>query len=144
MQAHRRVPASRFVNRTCPDDQVADSPDHCVQVASSEPEVFGPVAWAYIHTVAENYTPAPGPDVVQKCAAWIDSTPVMLPCRSCESHMQKWVDEHDSQNACASRDNLRSYFVDLHNHVNHSTGGDAPWTDEQAKARYEKTELCLD
>lgn len=142
MQPHRRVPASRFVNQmSCQPG--SGSPDHCVQVNSSEPEVFGPIAWSYIHTVAENYDPKDAA-TVQKCAAWIDNTPAMLPCRNCENHMQKWVDGHDSVAACGSRDSLRSYFVDLHNAVNKRTGGDKPWTDDQAQARYSKAELCLD
>lgn len=142
MQSHRRVPASRFVNQMCAD-QISNSPDHCVRVKSSEPEVFGPIAWAHLHTVAENYEPA-DPKAVERCAAWLDNTPPMLPCRNCEHHMQQWVNSHDSVAACQSNDTLRSYFVDLHNAVNKRTGGDKPWTDDQAKARYETAELCLD
>ncbi len=140
MQPHRRVPASRFVNQMCLLDA---SPDHCVRVDSSEPEVFGPIAWSFIHTVAENYEPKGEADQL-KCAAWIDNTPTMLPCRNCEHHMARWVADHDSNAACQSKDTLRSYFVDLHNAVNKRTGGDKPWTDEQAQARYATAELCLD
>jgi hypothetical protein len=142
MQPYRRVPASRFVNPRCPD-QTTGTPDHCAVVKSSEPEVFGPIAWAHLHTVAENYEPD-NDKAVERCAAWLDNTPPMLPCRNCERHMQKWVDCHDSRQACASKESLRSYFVDLHNAVNKRTHGDNPWTPEQAQARYATAELCMD
>ena len=136
---HRKVPAGSFVSHC------GDRPDgaHCQQVSSAVPQVFGPVAWNFVHTAAEHYHPKDDADR-ERCSAWVKHTPLMLPCRDCEKHMQKHVQENDTRAACQSNDSLRDYFVDLHNKVNERTGGEAPWTSEQARERYGTAELCID
>ena len=62
----------------------------------------------------------------------VKHTPLMLPCRNCEKHMQQHVQENDTRAACQSNDSLRE------------RGGEAPWTSEQARKRYGTAELCID
>jgi hypothetical protein len=145
MPSHRKVPASKFVNQVCdvPGDKRDGTSGYCMTLSSANPEVFGPVAWSFLHTVAEHYDPT-GPKSQEKCATWLANTAAMLPCTFCRGHMQKHVDATDTRAACESRDSLRTYLVDFHNKVNERTGGDAPWTPEQAKDAYGTAELCVD
>ena len=140
---HRKVPASRFVSQVCrpEDDTARPAASNCVRLPSSAPEVFGPPVWWALHSIAENYDPQTAA-ARASCAAWLDATPTMLPCRKCETHMQQFVDTHPSQAACTSRETLRAYYVDLHNAVNARTGGEAAWTPQQARAQYSTSELC--
>lgn len=137
-RSHRKVPAGSFVSH-------CDTPSgaHCQRVSSAVPEAFGPIAWNFIHTAAEHYNPQTDTDR-DRCSAWVKNTPVMLPCRNCEKHMEKHVQEHDPRAACQSSETLRDYFVDLHNKVNDRTGGEAPWTSQQAQEQYATVELCID
>lgn len=137
--AHRKVPAGQFVNQVCGS---ASGP-HCVKVSTAAPLAFGPPTWNVLHTISEHYDDQQ-PDAQTRCAAWLSNVPAMLPCAECRGHMQQWVDQHPATDACASRDTLRTYMVDLHNAVNARVGGEAAWTPEQASERYRTVELCVD
>jgi hypothetical protein len=142
MQCYRKVPASSFVNHVCDAPAEASRPQ-CHTVSSASPHVFGPIAWSFLHTVAENYD-AEQPEAQTQCSAWLSSTAAMLPCPNCRGHLASYVAAHPTGPACESRDTLRTYLVDLHNSVNERTGGDPAWTPEQAQARYSMAELCID
>jgi hypothetical protein len=141
-ECYRKVRASNFVSG-CTDGAGGDA-DRCVRLRSSAPEVFGPIAWSFLHTAAEHYAPATDSDR-QQCRQFITSLPGVLPCRACSSHLTTYLEENApaAEGACASTASLREFFVDLHNDVNQRNGNGVHYTPAQAKAEYGYAELCL-
>jgi len=139
MDPHRKIPAGRFVGNC----GAPSAGEHCAQVSSAAPEVFGPIGWNFLHTIGAHYD-ATQPDAPKRCEAFLTNTPTMLPCADCRGHLEKYIKQHPPTDACKSREALGRYLVDLHNDVNERTGGGPKWTYDQAAAAYGTAELCVD
>ena len=106
---------------------------------------WGPHMWTFMHCTAQNYCPDQ-PGMREGYMRFFDSLQYVLPCKKCRvNYVEKWQAAilHEKLNAqsdrCifASRKNLCSWVVGLHNEVNVATGKRV-WTLDEASERYEK------
>ena len=88
------------------------------------PEVWGESFWFVVHLGSVN-----APEFIpeeKRPFYWgfIDGIPEMLVCQKCSKHAREWVEIHRPyrEQICSSRDNLVSFYVDMHNNVNKRNG----------------------
>ena len=93
-------------------------PSQTVVLNSNDPRVWGPPLWKYMHYSAANYPEAPSREQIRDMVNWLRTLTVTIPCVSCKQHYKKYLDKHELERICSSRDTLFNFLVDIHNQVN--------------------------
>ena len=116
----------------------------CPQIESKYPEVFGPVLWASLHTMAANYAEKPTETRISACEKFVTSLPDMLPCAFCGAHFRDTIEKYvDKKSMCDSQAALSMFFCEAHNVVNQGTGKLTRRCDAMAlKQEYGYAPLC--
>lgn len=113
------------------------SPPRCTLLPSSDPRAFGPVVWAALHILAQNYPARPSERKARRCLRFLFAVSHLLPCRSCGRHFRKYLREHDVWAAVKTRASLVALLVGAHNSVSARVRPSrAPFTVEDARALY--------
>ncbi len=101
-----------------------ESPDQVpvVTTMSKAPAQWGPHLWYVMHTAAANYPDAPSTCEQNGMQHWLQSLKWIIPCKSCAQHYAQYIEPPKLKEACASRQQLFSFLVDLHNAVNERLG----------------------
>ena len=90
---------------------------------SNLPIIWGPFIWNFLHISALYYPEKPNKKIQQECKNFINSLSVMLPCPKCKIHYNNFINKQNVvDNACLNKLNLMSFFVELHNEINHRNG----------------------
>lgn len=90
----------------------------------TSPCVWGPTMWKILHTIAE-FTNSPGvPPISREWRILINAMPTCLPCPDCARHFEKWYAENPLA-APISRDDIRLWWLNLHNRLNEADGAAA-------------------
>jgi len=133
----------RASNPVCPTD-VCPSMKKCPEVKSSEPTVWGPISWHFLHTMSVNFPLMPNPKHQEGCRKFMEGLPYMLPCGDCGRHLQQTFSEDPGHliDACSSRDKLAAFVVAIHNDVN-SKLGKPQWEVNAAQEQYGSTRMCI-
>ena len=113
--------------------------EHEDEIATN-PEVWGPKAWEFLHTLTFSYPDDPTPQEQQSALNLFNSLPDMLPCKLCGDHCRENIIELPPQ--VQSKDSLSRWLVEFHNMVNEQTNemngtNKQPMTYEQAKQIYD-------
>merc|ERR1712072_20483 len=134
------VPAS---NPVCPP-HICTSIKSCPVKNTNEPIMCGPVAWNFLHTIANHFKAVPTTEHVSACRKFLEALPYMLPCGDCGTHLKQWLDAHDKEvkAACKSREGVVSLMVQIHNDVNKKLKKPT-WTTKQATQAYSKANVCV-
>lgn len=103
--------------------------------SSYDPNIFGPALWFSIHNATTNFPIRPTPFIQQSMKLLILNFHLLIPCPSCKEHFTYFVQNSDLNLATSSRENLFTFFVNLHNHVNLRLGKPQMSIDE-AKSIY--------
>jgi hypothetical protein len=92
--------------------------------ATSDPKVWGPHLWAYLHYSAANYSDHPTPAERKEMKNWLCSLPVTIPCDNCSRHYRKYItkNKHKLDEICSDKNKLFNFLVDIHNKVNERNG----------------------
>lgn len=116
MVAH--TPSTRHVFPTNQPRRFAHS------VTTSDPVVWGPFFWTYLHIMARHYAESPSSDQQSHMLAFLHSFPATLPCVQCRRHAVKYMREHEEtlNSSVLSRRNLMQFLWKMHNAVNARTG----------------------
>ena len=87
---------------------------------SSDPKVWGPHLWKYMHCAAANYPENPSPKQVNDMVVWLQTLTTTIPCQQCQKHYGQYINSHVNtlHDICSSRDRLFNFIVDIHNQVN--------------------------
>ena len=108
--------------------------------STGDPLVWGPTVWASLHMMAENYPKHANQPHQAACHRFLSSLPYMLPCGECGYHFRDYeraASQHNFQQECAGRDQLRRYLVEAHNQVNQKQQHPKPsWTVAEAEQHY--------
>jgi len=96
----------------------------CSGLSTARPEVFGPVTWNVLHTLAQQYPDRPDQTRTQACSGFVASLPYMLPDPASAAALQRYsIDYPGSLEAvCSGGPHLRQFFCNAHNAVNESLG----------------------
>jgi len=89
---------------------------------SCDPQVWGPSAWTFMHSVALCYPTKPTAVDKQHYKMFFLSLPFVLPCLKCQENLLGHLSKDTSifENAFGSRDSLIRWVIRLHNQVNRS------------------------
>jgi hypothetical protein len=103
----------------------------------SDPRLWGPHLWAYMHYSAAHYPDNPTLDEINFMKQWLCSLPVTIPCNTCKQHYNSYINQNRSNmdNICSNRNNLFKFLVNIHNEVNKRNGKET-MSIEQAKRLY--------
>jgi hypothetical protein len=112
-----------------------------VNVPSSTPhnEMDGAIQWFTFHRGALAYPINPHITTQTRMKQFINAIPLILRCRSCSLHAEKYIEHEQSlvDDAVKSREHLHRFFVDFHNYVNKQSGKQIMGYDE-AKELYNR------
>ena len=102
---------------------------------TSDPKIWGPILWSYLHYSAINYPEHPTKQQVKEMKDWLCSLPTTIPCKNCSQHYRKYIEQNREQldKICSCRDHLFNFLVDIHNKVNKRNGKKELTYDEARK-----------
>jgi len=84
-------------------------------------KTWGSNGWKFLHACTFGYSDEPSTDEKEGCIQFFNNLKYMLPCPKCRHNYEKKLSMTPVENACASREALTKWFVDVHNMVNLST-----------------------
>lgn len=88
-----------------------------------KPEIWGPNAWRFIHTITVAYPENPTQKDKINYRNFFTNMQYVLPCEKCKSNMSNHLDLIPlDDEALNSRLNLTKWGIDLHNAVNKQNG----------------------
>lgn len=87
---------------------------------TSDPRVWGPHLWKYMHCAAANYPDNPSDKQIDDMKTWLKTLTVTIPCQACRHHYGNYIQKYgpNLDEICSSKDNLFKFIVDIHNKVN--------------------------
>ena len=85
-----------------------------------EPDLWGPHAWAFLHTVTFSYPDSPHPELQQQMRDFFWNLRVALPCRKCRRHYEDSFVALEGSQPFRNKKALTQWLVEVHNRVNDS------------------------
>jgi len=98
-----------------------------------EPEIWGPSAWLFLHTVTFNYPKEPTIIDRNNYQDFFTSLQHVLPCPKCQKHYMMNLSKHPIQ--LQSRKHLVEWLLNVHNAVN-IQNGKGVWTYDDLYDKY--------
>lgn len=90
---------------------------------TSDPTVFGPHTWAYLHISTAHLPEILNPLVAKHIKNSIIAVPLMVPCEKCTIHMGNYIDSRMKDiNKATTGSELFKITIDMHNFVNKRLG----------------------
>ncbi len=86
------------------------------------PNLWGPPAWDFLHTITFNYPYRPTHQEKIKTIMFFETLGDMLPCQSCREHYQENLAKYPVRKAVSDRDTLVKWLIHIHNQVNRLLG----------------------
>ena len=86
--------------------------------SSYDPDVFGPALWFSLHNAATTYPDYPDFTTKSKMKNFLINLDLLIPCQLCKTHWNENLKKYNLDVVVNSRENLFSFFVFAHNHVN--------------------------
>ena len=84
-----------------------------------KPEIWGPHAWMFLHSITLEYPEEPTEQDKQDMIIFIKAVGNVLPCKKCRDNFKTHVQKYPLDNAAlSSRKNLVKWLIDIHNCVN--------------------------
>jgi hypothetical protein len=81
-----------------------------------EPNIWGPPAWTFLHTITFQYPEYPTDLDKQKYYTFFNSLKNVLPCPNCKEHYSENFENIPIR--LESREDLIEWLIDIHNEVN--------------------------
>jgi hypothetical protein len=85
-----------------------------------DPEIWGPKAWFFLHTITFNYPEHPSENDKQIYKSFFNSLTDVLPCKVCANHYKENILNNPIDDHLDNKDNLVKWLIHLHNEVNES------------------------
>lgn len=100
-----------------------------------DPNIWGPGAWTFLHSVTLNYPKRPTYLDKQRYSQFFNDIQYILPCPICKQHYKLNLKENPIQ--LDSRDNLVRWLVLIHNKVNQKNNK-RMWSLDEFYEKYKK------
>jgi hypothetical protein len=110
-------PSSYTPNMQSPIDTIVQNNP---QASPSDPKIWGPLIWKYLHYSSANYPVKPTQQQVNDMINFLCSLTITIPCKNCANHYQEYINKYKSQlpEICSDKNKLFNFLVDCHNQVN--------------------------
>lgn len=86
------------------------------QKKNLSPEVWGPCAWIFLHSISYSYPEDPSDIDKKQYSDFLHSLKNVIPCQSCSKHYSDYINQYPP--TLNSRDDFTKWMIDLHNNVN--------------------------
>ena len=86
------------------------------------PEVWGPGAWTFLHTITINYPDNPNEDHKFYHKQLFENLRYTIPCEKCANHYSENLKKYPLDPALESKTTLTKWLIDIHNEVNKKNG----------------------
>ena len=87
-----------------------------------KPEIWGPHAWIFLHSITLEYPDHPTNEDKQNMTNFINALKYVLPCHKCKINFNDHLQSHPlTNNILSSKSNLIKWLIDIHNSVNKLT-----------------------
>ena len=83
-----------------------------------EPEVWGPHAWQFLHSITLSYPDNPTLEDKNNHAQFFNSIQNILPCQKCKDHYTQNLHILPIEQHLDNKESLFRWSIDLHNRVN--------------------------
>ena len=84
-----------------------------------KPEIWGPHAWMFLHSVTLEYPENPTSEDKQNMILFINSLGNVLPCHKCRNNFKIHLEKYPlNENVLLTKKNLVKWLIDIHNCVN--------------------------
>ena len=82
------------------------------------PEVWGPGAWLFLHTISLNYPTNPTYEDKENYKTFFTSLKNVIPCKNCAKHYSENLNNYPIDKSLNSKQDLVKWLIDIHNEVN--------------------------
>lgn len=90
------------------------------------PQVWGPHAWIFLHTITLAYPECPAEDDKDRIKTFFNNLQYVLPCSSCKDHFGINLKKYPlTDDVLSSKEKLVKWMIDIHNEVNKMNGNPA-------------------
>ena len=100
-----------------------------------DPNVWGPPAWEFLHSVTFQYPENPANFGRKKYYSFFESLKHVIPCPTCKSHYTQHFERYPIR--LDSRKDLIEWLIDIHNEVNKITNKKL-WSYDDVYKKYNK------
>ena len=83
-----------------------------------DPNVWGPKAWFFLHTITFNYPENPTEKDKIIYSSFFNSLTNVLPCSICANHYKENLKKYPIETNLDNKDDLVNWLINLHNLVN--------------------------
>ena len=83
-----------------------------------EPEIWGPHAWQFLHSITLSYPDNPTLEDKNNHAQFFNSIQNILPCQKCRDHYTQNLQAFPVEQHLDNKESLFRWSIDLHNRVN--------------------------
>ena len=83
-----------------------------------EPEIWGPGAWTFLHTITLNYPNNPSEDDKQNHKDFFHNLKNVIPCPNCKEHYNINLQKYPIDINLESKEKLVKWLINIHNEVN--------------------------
>ena len=83
-----------------------------------EPEIWGPGAWTFLHTITLNYPNNPSEDDKQNHKDFFHNLKNFIPCPNCKEHYNINLQKYPIDVNLESKEKLVKWLINIHNEVN--------------------------
>jgi mitochondrial FAD-linked sulfhydryl oxidase len=99
---------------------ITDHRFHSQHTLPTNPTVWGPCLWKFLHVASFNYPVEPSAICKEHTKRFIKSLPMLIPCEVCALHAKAYVVKHDNclDRIVSTRNELAAFYVNFHNEVN--------------------------
>jgi hypothetical protein len=88
-----------------------------------DPNIWGPHAWFFLHTIAINYPENPTNEIIKKYKRFISSFVEIIPCNTCKKGIKKIMFKKPlTIKILKNRELFVGWINDIHNQVNKKLG----------------------
>jgi hypothetical protein len=83
-----------------------------------DPNIWGPHAWMFLHTITLNYPKTPTEQDKQNYKNFFNNLLYVLPCANCAHNYQLHLKKYPIHNFLNTRNHLIKWLIKIHNEVN--------------------------
>ena len=83
-----------------------------------EPNIWGPGAWLFLHSITLNYPDKPTTNIKKIYSDFFNRLPDILPCDICNSNFKKHLSQYPVRFHLNSKESLCKWLVKIHNLTN--------------------------
>jgi len=104
------------------------------------PEVWGPPAWTFLHSITINYPHNPTPEEKIHYFNFFDNLKNVLPCEICKKHYKSHLEAVPLSENIDSKDKLIRWLINIHNKIN-VMNGKKEWTYQEVIDHYDNLHI---